>query len=93
MSECSKWVTGAATATARLEVISAVPSDAGVPGAKQDGGGEQRATQRHAVDRSEAGAGRRGEQDLPISRSQGPPAGGAIAEGNGELPRSAFAPE
>ena len=61
-------MTGEATATARLEVISAVPTARGCQVFSMIGSREQRAADRHAIDRGKTGAGRASEQDLAVAR-------------------------
>jgi len=62
-----------------------------MPGPEQDAGREQCTAERNAVDRPETGSGRACQQDLAITRRQRQPSGAEIAEGRGELARSAFA--
>ena len=61
-----------------------------VPRLQHNARGEQRATQRNAVDRSQSRAGRAREQDLAVSGRQGPPGYAEITYGGCQLAGRAF---
>ena len=77
-------VIGAATATARLEVISAVPAIRRLHCRNRIWIANS-APPRNAVDRGQAGAGGAAQQDLPVLRRQCPSRRSAITEGRGDL--------